>query len=189
MGRAVLADFSLIAFAPDQPTFLLSCIDDGAVRWMSPELISPERFGLEKGRPTKKSDCYALGMVVYEILSGCTPFATSDSIAILRKVLDGERPERPQGETGKLFTDDIWDVVERCWKAEPRGRASARNVLRCFEGNSSNASGDDSQSDDTSIDSLDDEPNAARGGSGRSPLFYPKLRESPLTYSRFTKCV
>jgi len=37
---------------------------------MSPELLDPERFGMpESGdnRPTKQSDCYALGMVIYEV--------------------------------------------------------------------------------------------------------------------------
>jgi len=34
---------------------------------MSPELLDPERFGITDYRPTKKSDCYALGMVVYEV--------------------------------------------------------------------------------------------------------------------------
>lgn len=39
----------------------------GTTRWMSPELLDPERFGASDDRPTKKSDCYALGMVVYEV--------------------------------------------------------------------------------------------------------------------------
>jgi hypothetical protein len=37
---------------------------------MSPELLDPEMFGLpelEGERPTKQSDCYALGMVIYEV--------------------------------------------------------------------------------------------------------------------------
>ena len=37
---------------------------------MSPELLDPERFGMpesEDSRPTKQSDCYALGMVIYEV--------------------------------------------------------------------------------------------------------------------------
>ena len=37
---------------------------------MSPELLDPERFGIpesEDTRPTRQSDCYALGMVVYEV--------------------------------------------------------------------------------------------------------------------------
>ena len=39
----------------------------GTVRWMSPELLDPDRFGIADDRPTKASDCYALGMVVYEV--------------------------------------------------------------------------------------------------------------------------
>ncbi|KAF9649744.1 hypothetical protein BDM02DRAFT_3113395 [Thelephora ganbajun] len=33
---------------------------------MSPELLGPPRFG-SNGLPTPESDCYALGMVVYEV--------------------------------------------------------------------------------------------------------------------------
>ena len=38
----------------------------GTLYWMSPELLDPLRFGSD-GRPTCESDCYALGMVVYEV--------------------------------------------------------------------------------------------------------------------------
>jgi len=37
---------------------------------MSPELLDPERLGMpesEGNRPTRQSDCYALGMVIYEV--------------------------------------------------------------------------------------------------------------------------
>ena len=34
---------------------------------MSPELLCPEQFKLDDNRPTTQSDCYALGMVVYEV--------------------------------------------------------------------------------------------------------------------------
>jgi hypothetical protein len=37
---------------------------------MSPELLNPEMFGIpqsEGDRPTRQSDCYALGMVIYEV--------------------------------------------------------------------------------------------------------------------------
>jgi len=34
---------------------------------MSPELLYPDKFGAKDSRPTTQSDCYALGMVVYEV--------------------------------------------------------------------------------------------------------------------------
>ena len=38
----------------------------GTLYWMSPELLDPPRFGSD-GRLTRESDCYALGMVIYEV--------------------------------------------------------------------------------------------------------------------------
>ena len=49
---------------------LMSFTGGGTRRWMSPELLDPERFGMpesEGNRPTRQSDCYALGMVIYEV--------------------------------------------------------------------------------------------------------------------------
>jgi serine/threonine protein kinase len=39
---------------------------EGTPRWMSPELLDPVGFG-SSGRPTRESDRYALGMVIYEV--------------------------------------------------------------------------------------------------------------------------
>jgi len=153
-GRAVLADFGLVNFAPDQPTLLSSCMEAGTVRWMSPELLDPQKYGFPKIRPTKESDCYALGMVVYEILSGSTPFGTDNSFAILRRVLEGERPERPKGDAAKLFTGSIWSVVKRSWEDQPQDRASARDVLRCLGGDP-NAEGEADDLSDAAADDVD----------------------------------
>jgi len=48
----------------------MSFTGGGTRRWMSPELLDPERFRIpesEDDRPTRQSDCYALGMVIYEV--------------------------------------------------------------------------------------------------------------------------
>lgn len=39
----------------------------GTVRWMAPELLVPEECGLSHCSPSKQSDMYALGMVIYEV--------------------------------------------------------------------------------------------------------------------------
>ena len=177
-GRAVLADFSLITLIPDQSTVLSTCIEAGSIQWMSPELLEPKNYGLQKIRPTKESDCYALGMVVYEILSGHFPYGTNSFFIVFRKVLDGERPERPQGEEGRLFTDGIWDVVKVCWKPEPSERAKAEDVLLCLGGGSSGAMDrDDGRSDAVSTDSqcFSDGWDAAESDPGRFSSLYLKF--------------
>jgi len=45
------------------------CVQGGTIRWMSPELLYPEQFDLIDSRPTKESDCYALGMVHGDVRS------------------------------------------------------------------------------------------------------------------------
>jgi len=107
---------------------------DDAIRQTSPELINPTKFGLKESHPTKESDCYALGMVIYEVLSGWTPFYPYEGLVVVQMVLDGERPKRPQGDEGKLFTDGIWGTLELCWKPQPHDRISAKTVLLSLEG-------------------------------------------------------
>lgn len=34
---------------------------------MSPELLWPEKFEFENSKPTKGSDVYALGVIIYEV--------------------------------------------------------------------------------------------------------------------------
>ena len=97
---------------------------------MSPELFEPERFGVKDSRRTKSSDCYALGMVVHEVLTEQIPFSQYNKYAAVAKVLRGERPERPQGPEGGWFTDDVWGVLGRCWEPMPGDRPSIEDVLQ-----------------------------------------------------------
>jgi serine/threonine protein kinase len=61
---------------------LMSFTAGGTRRWMSPELLDPEMFGIpqsEGDRPTRQSDCYALGMVIYEVCVRATNSASVNS--------------------------------------------------------------------------------------------------------------
>jgi len=95
---------------------------------MSPELIAPARFGLKNSRPTVFSDCYALGMVIYETISGNFPFHKDADLVVLMKVVEGERP--PQGVK---FTKSLWEMLEWCWVPKPNDRPSIEDVLQCLE--------------------------------------------------------
>ena len=131
-GHARLADFGLLATISDT-TSLGSSIHGGTFRWMSPELFYPEDFGLEDSRRTKQSDCYALGMVIWEVLSGQVPFPQYDACAVVVKVSRGERPDRPQGTGGTWFTDGVWGMLESCWKPKRDDRPGIKDVLQCLE--------------------------------------------------------
>jgi serine/threonine protein kinase len=67
--RACLADFGLMKLVSDaHPTHSTTTGDvGGTVRWMAPELLLPEEYGLHRSEPSKASDIYALGMVIFEV--------------------------------------------------------------------------------------------------------------------------
>ena len=179
-GRACLADFSLITMSSDQSTILSTCIEGGTIQWMSPELIDPESFGLDTIRPTKESDCYALGMVIHEVLSGQTPFAPWKAPLVIQKVLQGERPRRPEGEGGALFTGDLWRILELCWKHKPGERTSAKAVLACLGGALSVSRG--SSDVDGTVESDTDQSDATASDTGVFSLF--RLRFKYQAYLR-----
>ena len=92
---------------------------------MGPELINPVGF---VSLPSKSSDCYAFGMVIYETISGKLPFQGHATPAILVKVAQGERPSR-----GVMFTDHLWKILEWCWASQPADRPSIEEALQCLE--------------------------------------------------------
>ena len=174
-GHACLADFSLLTMTSDQSSIISSCIAGGTFYWMSPELLNPEMFGLDRVYLTKESDCYALGMVVYEVLSGQIPFAPSTAPVVISKVLRGEHPEIPQGEDGILFTDSIWRVLELCWESQPCSRINAKAILQGLEGKqyvSMPTSPD--MDEDVEVDT-DDSSDTTASKLSMFFLFYPRL--------------
>jgi serine/threonine protein kinase len=60
-----LTDFGLSTFV-DQET-ASSSTHAGSLRWMAPELIYPEKFGLDKFTRTPASDMYSFGCVCLEV--------------------------------------------------------------------------------------------------------------------------
>ena len=122
---------------------------------MSPERIAPEQFGFKNSRPTIPSDCYALGMVVYETISGNIPFHKDTDLTVSLKVVGGKRP--PQGAK---FTKGLWEMLEQCWASGPSDRPGIEAVLQCLEAVSSlprpSSPGIGEETDDDDDDDEDD---------------------------------
>ena len=151
-GAARVADFGLMTMA-DLSTVLLSETvgsSGGTLFWMSPELLNLPPGSND--RPTRESDCYALGMVIYEVswlsslrwplvypyqvLTGLPPFyhlrAHKSVFATAFAILRGERPEKPFDAESLGFSSALWGLVESCWNGSSSARPTARQLLDYF---------------------------------------------------------
>ncbi|WP_052359487.1 serine/threonine protein kinase [Actinoplanes friuliensis] len=86
----------------------------GTPHYMAPEVITG-------GDACAAADVYALGVVLYELVAGRTPYA-GEPLAVLRRHLDDE-PDRPAG-----MPDRIWSVIESCLDKDPAGRPAAGDL-------------------------------------------------------------
>ncbi|KAF9778179.1 kinase-like domain-containing protein [Thelephora terrestris] len=131
-GTARVADFGLMTMI-DMSTAILSgtAVSSGGTHgWMSPELLDPSRFGAN-GRPTRESDCYALGMVIYEVLTGLRPFHHLIAPTPVPAVMRGERPIKPFDAESLGFSDTLWRLVQSCWGESSADRPTVRELLDC----------------------------------------------------------
>ncbi|KAJ7646792.1 kinase-like domain-containing protein [Roridomyces roridus] len=118
---ACLSDFGLSSFS-DATTAAHTSTRAGSTFWMSPELISPEKFGLEFIR-TRASDVYAFGCVCVELYTGRPPFAKLNQAAALLAIVSGQRPERPSGTP--VMSDKLRNFISECWSENPAVRPTA----------------------------------------------------------------
>ena len=181
-GNPRLADFGLLTIVSDPKNRLSSSsnTNGGTIRWMSPELIAPGWFGLKKTRPTTSSDCYALGMVIYETISGRVPFHRHADLDVFMKVVDGERPAR-----GAKFTENLWKMLQLCWNSRPDSRPTIGDVLLCLEVSSnslettSSASGGETEiggDDSDSSDGVSTQSESSTTREARSPSSFHSFR-------------
>jgi hypothetical protein len=65
-----------------------------------------------------------------ESSSGAPPFTGLRKITqVVRKVLNNERPTRPEAARAIGLTDDVWGIVEACWGQDPGSRLRAFQVV------------------------------------------------------------
>ena len=128
--RVILTDFGSIRVTTT-PVKIPS-EEQGTASFMAPELISPTDFGLEKGVSSKEADIYALGMTVYQVLTGQLPFFPRREAEVKLAVILGERPPEPDDAEGIGMTGLAWDLLGKCWKEDRTARPTIEQVLEKF---------------------------------------------------------
>ena len=99
---------------------------------MAPELLHSTRFSLEKGVPSKEVDIYALGMTVYQILTGKWPFYPKREVEVMHAVISGERPPKPENAEEVGMTETVWELMKECWREDRMEKPDISQILRRF---------------------------------------------------------
>ena len=114
--RAVVTDFGLALRSLTADKDAIASTVDGA--WGTPAYMAPEQL---EGRPaTTASDIYALGLVIYEMVTGARPFEGDTPISAALKRLS-ETPTPPRRFQPEL--SPAWEsVILRCSERDPARR-------------------------------------------------------------------
>ena len=91
----------------------------------TPAYMSPEQIAGEAGTPA--SDVWALGVVLFEMLTGRLPFPSS-SRAVLRNAVLHEAPARVQ-ELRERLAPALSGLIERCLAKNPEERPASSAAL------------------------------------------------------------
>lgn len=106
----VSADSDATQELPASPSLTETGIVVGTVGYLSPEQVV--------GRPADaRSDLFALGVILWEMVTGAKPFHRDSSVETLHAILKDEPPELPAGLPFGLDR-----VLHRCLEKDPRAR-------------------------------------------------------------------
>jgi len=95
----------------------------------TPEYMAPEQAAGEPAGPA--SDCYAIGMMVYEALTGQLPFSGDTRQIILAKRWSEPRPPH---ELASGIPGDLAQLCVECLRRAPELRPTALEILRRLDG-------------------------------------------------------
>ncbi|CAI2161737.1 17053_t:CDS:2 [Funneliformis geosporum] len=87
----------------------------GVIPYIAPEIFNGAPF-------TKASDVYAMAMIMWELTTGCKPFANiKHDTHLIFEIIDGKRPVITN-DTPECFAD----LMRRCWYSDPLKRPSIK---------------------------------------------------------------
>lgn len=98
----------------------------GKFSYMAPELLSGQQA-------TPRSDIYAMGIVLYEFLSGGRPFHGTSQGALIRSIL--ETPPKPLRELRPGIPVELEEIIHRAISKNPQERfRTAESMSAALEG-------------------------------------------------------
>ncbi|CAB4410628.1 unnamed protein product [Rhizophagus irregularis] len=93
----------------------------GVIPYIAPEIFKGSKF-------SKEADIYSLGMIMWELTTGCKPFDNVEhDHTLIYKILDGERPKITE-DTPECYAN----LMKRCWDPDPEKRPYIKDIRITF---------------------------------------------------------
>lgn len=93
----------------------------------TPRYMAPEQLRGESRAVGPAADIYALGVLFYELLTGCVPFTSSDLMTLLDQVAN--HPPAPPRRYAPGLNRDLESVCLKCLEKEPARRYATAAAL------------------------------------------------------------
>ena len=126
--RVLLSDFALTSIAMEKPAsqmrLLRSGINLGSLAYQAPEQIMGESIG-------PATDMYALGIILFQMLTGQTPFQDSSPISLATQQVQAE-PPAPRSLRPELPAAAEQVILRALAKSSSDRYASAQEMARDF---------------------------------------------------------
>src|SRR5262249_31975278 len=121
-GTPKVTDFGVARHVDGEPAFTLS-----GARIGTPGYMAPEQVIGKSGTIGPAADIYALGVLLYEMLTGRPPFRGETASETERQVLD-HQPVPPSRLTPKV-PRDLETICLKCLSKEPQHRYATAAAL------------------------------------------------------------
>ncbi|KLO13876.1 kinase-like protein [Schizopora paradoxa] len=115
-GNPLLCDFGISRL----PQMTTTSSTRGTPRWMASELLQATHNG-SRVKHDEKSDIWAFGMVIYELLSWKLPYYDLENdMFVISVIVAGHLPIAPEESESPRIFRSLWELACYCWRERTR---------------------------------------------------------------------
>ncbi|MDP9375880.1 MAG: serine/threonine protein kinase, partial [Chloroflexota bacterium] len=125
-GRLYLSDFGVAKALEGAEGLTRTGVGVG-----TPEYMAPEQA---QGRADPRSDLYALGVILYQMLTGRVPFTGNSTVEVLMRQVQGTMPLMPLRAMGTAVPLAVEAVLQKALAKDPNARfQTGRALVEAFQ--------------------------------------------------------